>query len=227
MIGEDAGADTGATPASRLHVRTVPFDAPWSWLADGWRDLWAVPRLSLASGVTFTLAAAALAFGLTVRGMESLVLALGGGFILIGPVAAVGFYETSRRLQEGEPVTLAAIARSILGAPGQLGFFGAILAFVYAAWLQIASLLFMLFLGGRPFPPGGPDRRLHGAWACHHVRGAGHRVPAGGPRDLVRLLRSGVGRAGKLPLRPRRLVVLYRPPACAIEVLELAAVERP
>ena len=41
----------------------------------------------------------------------------------------------------------------MLHAPGQLGFFGAILAFVYLVWLQLASLLFMLFLGSRPLPP--------------------------------------------------------------------------
>src|SRR5262249_6572863 len=40
-----------------------------------------------------------------------------------------------------------------LNAPGQLGFFGAILAFLYFVWLQLAFLLFMLFLGSRGLPP--------------------------------------------------------------------------
>ena len=40
-----------------------------------------------------------------------------------------------------------------LHAPGQLGFFGAVLAFVYFVWVQIALLLFMLFLGSKPLPP--------------------------------------------------------------------------
>jgi uncharacterized membrane protein len=40
-----------------------------------------------------------------------------------------------------------------LRAPGQLGFFGAILAFAYFVWVQLAFLLFMLFLGSKPLPP--------------------------------------------------------------------------
>jgi uncharacterized membrane protein len=43
--------------------------------------------------------------------------------------------------------------RAGLHAPGQLGFFGAILAFVYFVWVQVAFLLFMLFLGSKPLPP--------------------------------------------------------------------------
>ena len=136
-----------------MAVARVPFDAPWAWLAAGWRDMWAVPHVSLAYGALFAIVSALLAAGLLAGGLELLILALGGGFLLIGPIAAVGLYETSRRLAAGEPVTLGDVSRSILSAPGQLGFFGAILAFVYFVWLELASLLFMLFLGSKPLPP--------------------------------------------------------------------------
>jgi uncharacterized membrane protein len=131
----------------------VPFDAPWAWLAAGWRDMWAVPQVSLAYGALFAIVSALLAAGLLAGGLESLILALAGGFLLIGPIAAVGLYETSRRLAEGESVTLADVSRSMLSAPGQLGFFGAILTFAYFVWIELASLLFMLFLGSKPLPP--------------------------------------------------------------------------
>jgi uncharacterized membrane protein len=134
-------------------VEQVAFDAPWSWLASGWRDMWAVPRVSLAYGVLFALLSLGLTLGLTVAGMQSLVLALAGGFLLIGPIAAVGLYEASRRLEAGQAVRLGAVARAGLDAPGQLGFFGAILAFAFFVWLQIAFLLFMLFLGSSGLPP--------------------------------------------------------------------------
>jgi uncharacterized membrane protein len=141
-------------PAARaVLVGQVPFDAPWQWLAAGWRDMWTVPQISLAYGALFACISAALAAGLMVGGLESLVLALGGGFLLIGPIAAVGLYEVSRRLERGETVTPGDIFRSAPDALGQLGFFGAILAFAFFVWLELASLLFMLFLGGRPLPP--------------------------------------------------------------------------
>ncbi len=148
-----AQASSRDAAARAVLVRRVPFDAPWAWLAAGWRDMWTVPQVSLAYGAVFACVSAGLTAGLMVSGLESLVLALGGGFLLIGPIAAVGLYDTSRRLAGGEPVTLGDVSRSILSAPGQLGFFGAILAFAYFVWLELASLLFMLFLGSKPLPP--------------------------------------------------------------------------
>jgi uncharacterized membrane protein len=139
--------------ARTVVVGQVPFDAPWAWLAAGWRDMWTVPHISLAYGAAFAIVSAALAMGLMVGGLESLILALAGGFLLIGPLAAVGLYEASRRLERGESVTFGDVSRSVLNAPGQLGFFGAILTFAYFVWAQLASLLFMLFLGSRPLPP--------------------------------------------------------------------------
>ncbi len=147
------GTAADAATVAGVKVRRVAFDAPWAWLAAGWRDLWTVPQISLAYGALFAATAAGLVLGLTVGGMESLILALGGGFLLIGPIAAVGLYETSRRLEQGEPVTLGAVLEGGRAAPGQLGFFGAILAFCYFVWLQLASLLFMLFFGGHGLPP--------------------------------------------------------------------------
>ena len=148
-----AQASSRDAAARAVLVRRVPFDAPWAWLAAGWRDMWTVPQVSLAYGAVFACVSAGLTAGLMVGGLESLVLALGGGFLLIGPIAAVGLYETSRRLERGESARPADILRSALNAPGQLGFFGAILAFAYFVWAELASLLFMLFLGSRPLPP--------------------------------------------------------------------------
>jgi uncharacterized membrane protein len=152
-MGRFAAKAIAPAATSSVAVGQVPFDAPWDWLAAGWRDMWTVPHASLTYGAGFALVSAALALGLMVGGLESLILALGGGFLLIGPIAAVGLYEKSRRLERGEAAKLGDVLRSVLNAPGQLGFFGGILAFVYFVWLQLASLLFMLFLGSRPLPP--------------------------------------------------------------------------
>ena len=139
--------------------RRVPIDAPWMWLAAGWRDMWCVPFISLGYGALFALGAALLS-GLLLRFQAlSLLLPLAGGFLLIGPFLAVGLYAASRQLSSGANVRLAAVAWSWTAARGQLGFFGVALLIVYFGWLQAAFLLLMLFLGGAGLPP--PDQFMH------------------------------------------------------------------
>lgn len=132
---------------SGVGIRRVSIEAPWDWLGAGWRDLWVHPVLSLGSGAIFAALAVALFFGLTLAGLQSLILALAGGFLIVGPIFAVGLYDLSRRIAAGQPATIRSMLLSGTKAPGQLSFLGAILTFIYYVWVQIAFLLFMLFFG--------------------------------------------------------------------------------
>lgn len=134
-------------------IRRVPFDAPYGWLAAGWRDMWRVPRVSLAYGAIFAIAGLLLAVGLTKLGLLSLIIVFAAGFILIGPMLAAGLYETSRRLETNEPVSLASTLRAGFFRGSQLPHMGLFLALIYLAWVEIALLLFMLFFGPQPMPP--------------------------------------------------------------------------
>lgn len=134
-------------------VRSVPFEAPWDWLEAGWVDLWRNPAVSLTYGAVFSLIAVALLFGLFQFGWQSMILALGGGFLILGPFVAVGLYESSRRAEHGEIITLSQALGAGFRAKGQLSFMGAILFFAFFAWIQVALLLFMLFIGTTGFPP--------------------------------------------------------------------------
>lgn len=133
--------------------RAVAIDAPWAWLAAGWRDLWTMPHISLAYGLAAAGGAGVIAAGLMRQGAVSLFLALAGGFLLIGPLVAVGLYEASRRLKAGETPLLTEVMGAWSGARGQLGFLGAILLFVFLVWLQLAFLLLLLFVGDTAVPP--------------------------------------------------------------------------
>ncbi|MGI9522529.1 MAG: DUF2189 domain-containing protein [Hyphomicrobiaceae bacterium] len=137
-----------------IAIRAVSLDAPWDWLRAGWADLWTHPHVSLAYGAVFALLAVLMFIGMSHAGMQSIILALAGGFMLVGPAIAVGLYDVSRRIEKEEPVSFADIFQVGAKAQGQLGFLGAILAFFYFVWLQMALLLFMLFFGGSStFPP--------------------------------------------------------------------------
>ena len=137
---------------SAFPVHRVPLDAPWDWLALGWRDLCRVPFVSLAYGGVFALAAWAMTFGLNLLELQSLILVLAGGFMLVGPLLAVGLYEASRRLERDERITLSEAIAAGMHAKGRLGFFGAVLLFAFLVWVQLAFLLLMLFLGGSTVP---------------------------------------------------------------------------
>jgi len=154
-IGSEAEANQGASPfaAPAYAIREVPFDAPYGWLAAGWRDMWRVPDVSLTYGAIFAIAGLLLAVGLTQVGLQSLILVLAGGFILVGPMLAAGLYDASRRLEKSEPVSLASTLRTGFFGGGQLVYMGLLLMLIYLAWVEIALLLFMLFQGTKPMPP--------------------------------------------------------------------------
>jgi uncharacterized membrane protein len=134
-------------------IRSVAFDAPWNWLGAGWRDLWSAPATSLAYGGAF--AALAYAFVLHLARIDALplLLPLAGGFLLIGPVLAAGLYEVSRQREGNRSASFRDILCAARRSGGQLASFGVLLLLLYFFWMQIASLLFMLFFGNADFPP--------------------------------------------------------------------------
>jgi uncharacterized membrane protein len=148
----DTAATLQASP-SAPEIRRIAFDAPWEWLAAGWRDLWSAPLISLAYGAVF----AALAYGLVASLLQTdtlpLILPLAGGFLLMGPLLAVGLYEVSRKRERGESVSLSDVLHAGKGSRGQLALFGLMLLLINFIWMLVAFLLFMLFFGPATFPP--------------------------------------------------------------------------
>jgi len=133
-------------------VRRVPLDAPWDWLARGWRDLCALPVASLGYGAFFCVAGLITFYTLDGFEVSSLIPVLAGGFMLVAPLFAAGFYAMSRRLENGEPVTVRGIFDDCAVAVGRLATFGIALYFVYFIWVEFAFLLFTLFLDGTEVP---------------------------------------------------------------------------
>lgn len=135
---------------TQLNIRSIDMEAPWRWLGSGWRDLRAAPHIGLFTGAMCFAGAAILAALLSRTGWISLMLALGCGFALVGPLLAAGLYDTSRRLEQGQAATLRTALLAGATARGQLGFFGFVLFLIFFAWINVAFLLFMLFYGDRP-----------------------------------------------------------------------------
>lgn len=142
-----------APAAMRLDVRHVAFDAPWEWLAAGWRDLWAAPALSLGYGAAFTVVVGALFYGLWFTSLQALVMVLAGGLLILGPLFALGLYEISRRRDAGEPVTIRTVVGVRPHSGLQLAYVGFSLLFLFGVWLRVAFILFAIFFGTISLPP--------------------------------------------------------------------------
>jgi len=134
-----------STPSPQ--VRRIAPDRPWAWLQLGYRDLVASWRVSLAYGAILVGFSWALALILTGSGQFFMLLPLCAGFMIVGPLAAVGLYETSRRLESGEKPSLKAAFLAVRANPLQIAFMGALLLLIWLAWVRIAILLYALFFG--------------------------------------------------------------------------------
>jgi len=134
-------------------VNRLPLDRPWAWLAAGWEDMKRAPGVSLAYGAIFTAISFAVTAGVFFVGLEYLLFPLMAGFMLVGPMLAVGLYETSRRLETGEPVSLISALFVATRSPMRLAFVGIVLMALLLIWMRAATLLLALFLGTTQFPP--------------------------------------------------------------------------
>jgi uncharacterized membrane protein len=129
-------------------VHRISGEAPWEWLAGGWRDTFVNPGLSLGYGAAFVIAGAAIFFGLAALNMGSWIAVAAGGFLLVGPMLAVGLYEISRRYELNQSITLTEALFVRTRSPLQLAYMGFLLLFAFLVWARVAQLLFALFAGG-------------------------------------------------------------------------------
>lgn len=137
----------GTTPPT---IRMVSADDTTRWLVRGWHDLLAAPTVSLTYGAIFVIAAYVIVFGLGQIGMTSLILPLMAGFMLIGPLAAVGLYEVSRLHALRQPVSLGAALSAFTRYSGQLLVIGLALMLMLMLWVVTAMYIFAIFYTGAP-----------------------------------------------------------------------------
>ncbi len=133
-----------------VRLRTITLDHPWRWLSAGWLDMCTVPGISYFYGGLFTAIGFVLLFVLDQFEAAYLILPLAFGFALVGPVAAVGLYEISRRLTVGQSAEFGDVLRVIGRNGSQIALVGLFLLIAFLAWVRLAMLEFMLFFGASP-----------------------------------------------------------------------------
>lgn len=139
-------------PAPRRFARDLPRGAALGWLSCGWADLWARPAQSLIYGLAVATLSALVIGGMILAGLPWLIFPALSGFLVVGPLLAIGLYEKSRRLHNAQPATLAQMLLVRPTSGGQLVFAGLLLCLLVVLWLRAADLLYALFFGMLPFP---------------------------------------------------------------------------
>ncbi len=124
---------------------TLASDAPWRWLAAGWRDLRRAPALTLLFGGVILMVSLGVSYLAWQLGRFALLAALLSGFVFIAPLIAVGLYCVSRELAQGRTPTLAKsfiLARRVVA---QAGVFALAQLVILLVWSR-AGMMVTIFV---------------------------------------------------------------------------------
>jgi len=121
--------------------KDLKADAPLRWITLGWRDLRMAPAQSLGYGAILVALSYLLAFLSVTFGNYVVLLALLSGFVFVGPLLAMAFYDISRQLQNGLKPTLGHSLRNSWRHIGNQMVFALILMIVFLVWARAASMI--------------------------------------------------------------------------------------
>ena len=129
-------------------IRTIRVADLGGILAQGIDDFWEHPSHYFLLALIYPLVGIVLTVWMNGYHTWSLLYPLVGGFALIGPFAAIGLYEISRRREEGLDTSWRH-AFGVLKSPalGSIGAVGALLLVLFTLWLTAAEALYESLFG--------------------------------------------------------------------------------
>ncbi|MTI43900.1 putative membrane protein [Roseibium hamelinense] len=154
-MADQAETTTQTVPAAlppEPKVRTISFDDVIDALSAGLNDFKRAPQYGLVIGAFFALGGLIVVLSASALSMSYLSYPLAAGFVLIGPFAAVGLYEVSRRISAGEEISWSKIFTTMWEQKGrELSWMAFVVLFIQIMWMYQVRLLLALFLGFRSF----------------------------------------------------------------------------
>jgi len=138
--------------AGQLTIRQIGTLDLRGALADGWRDYLAAPGFGLFFGAIFAIGGWALLTTVFFLGAAWMAYPLIIGFALIGPFAATGLYEVSRRREAGQPLVWSEILGVVLQQRHrELGWMAFVMLFIFWVWMYQIRTLVAVFFGFEGF----------------------------------------------------------------------------
>ena len=119
--------------------------APLAWVKLGWQDTRRAANPSLVYGAILVACSYAMTIVAVAFGNTAVLIACVSGFIFLGPVLAMAFYEISAQLKRSERPTLASSLRASTRHLGDQMVFAVILLVIFLVWARAASLIHVFF----------------------------------------------------------------------------------
>lgn len=120
-------------------------DAGIRWLREGWTYFGRVRGISLAYGAVFAMIGMVITYlGLS---QPQFILTFWSGFLLVGPLLAMGLYRIAQMLDRGEPVRLVGCWKVLRSRLGSVALFTLLLSLVMIAWIRFSTLIAALYVG--------------------------------------------------------------------------------
>ncbi|CAH1651636.1 MULTISPECIES: DUF2189 domain-containing protein [unclassified Chelatococcus] len=151
-MGTKDTIETVPLPLAARRRRNLPASAALDWLAKGWSDLWHTPLPSLAYGLAIFAISIVIVWQLFQLALDYILFPALAGFMVVGPLIAIGLYQKSRDIEEGRPVSLVRMIFVKAASGAQVWYTGAILCLLMLVWMRAAVIIYALFFGLRPFP---------------------------------------------------------------------------
>ena len=138
-------------PVALPAVRKITYSDLVDSIRMGWEDFKAVPTHAIMLALIYPVLGLVLARLVLGYAILPLLFPLAAGFALLGPFAAIGLYELSRRREAGEQPS-ASHAMDVLKSPslGAMLALGGLLMVLFAVWIAAAQGIYILTFGYAP-----------------------------------------------------------------------------
>jgi uncharacterized membrane protein len=144
LLQAAAPPPVGLVPeATRKEIISLSWTDPFHWLRLAWRDLAAHPGTSLFYGLPFWCMALVL-HGLFHKEPEY-VMTLVSGCLLAGPFVAMGLYDLSRRLEQGQETDFMASLTCWKHHLRSLGLLVGVLMVLELLWGRVSLVMLAMF----------------------------------------------------------------------------------
>src|SRR6202140_5056227 len=141
-------AQSAQDAAAPIVIRKIQLSDLHEALRLGWEDFKAVPSHAIILCVIYPVLGLVLARAVSGYAVLPLLFPLAAGFALLGPFAALGLYELSRRRERGEEAS-AWDAVDVLRSPsfGAMLGLGALLLALFVTWVATAQAIYVAAFG--------------------------------------------------------------------------------